>query len=295
MLLNDIVKEVGMTKRAVKYYEEKGLLTVKKDANGYRNYSDQDVEVLRKISLYRKLGIGLKDIQSILNDEGEQILQKVYQEKLLAHQLEEKEIQALKEFIENGNVQKADELLDYQTAENAIASLLPGEWGEYFRMHFKPFLNIRIKTPEQKQALQRLLTYCDETTIKVPFLLGLGVKLAGGIAKETRTLEELISYYRDMDEEQYEKLKQAAWKGAKLKSGIMKYHPSFMAQRKLQKELQNKGYNDIFIPNLKILSPQYAEYKDALDRVNERICRELGLYYDANYNLKIKKDKRGPY
>lgn len=33
--------------------------------------------------------------------------------------------------------------------------------------------------------------------------------------------------------------------------------------------------------------------KDAMDRVNERICRELGLYYDANYNLKIKKDKRG--
>ena len=40
MLLNDVVKEVGMTKRAVKYYEEKGLLTVKKDANGYRNYSE---------------------------------------------------------------------------------------------------------------------------------------------------------------------------------------------------------------------------------------------------------------
>jgi hypothetical protein len=30
----------------------------------------------------------------------------------------------------------------------------------------------------------------------------------------------------------------------------MKYHPAFIAQRKMQKELQNKGYNDIFIPNL---------------------------------------------
>jgi hypothetical protein len=33
MLLNEIVNEVGMTKRAVKYYEEKGLLSVDKDNN----------------------------------------------------------------------------------------------------------------------------------------------------------------------------------------------------------------------------------------------------------------------
>ena len=59
---------------------------------------------------------------------------------------------------------------------------------------------------------------------------------------------------------------------------------------RMQKELQNKGYNDIFIPNLMVLSPTYAEYKKALDNVNDRMCRELGLYYDSNYNLVIKKD-----
>ena len=49
MLLNEIINEVGMTKRAVKYYEEKGLLSVDKDNNGYRNYTAQDVETLKKI------------------------------------------------------------------------------------------------------------------------------------------------------------------------------------------------------------------------------------------------------
>ena len=44
------------------------------------------------------------------------------------------------------------------------------------------------------------------------------------------------------------------------------------------------------IPNLMALSPQYAEYKKALDKVNDRMCRELGLHYDSNYNLVIKKD-----
>lgn len=206
--------------------------------------------------------------------------------------LQDSELEALREFIEDGDVAKADELLDYQTVENAIESLLPGkEWGAYLKSHFKPFLNVSLKTAEQKQALRNILEYCDETTLKIPFVMGMGVKLAGRIMKETRTADEMIAYYRDMSESEYERLKKMVRKGAKMKTGIMKYHPSFVAQRKMQKEFQNKGYNDIFIPNLMVLSPKYAEYKKALDEVNDRMCRELGMHYDSNYNLVIKKQK----
>ena len=290
MLLNEIINEVGMTKRAVKYYEEKGLLSVDKDSNGYHNYSAQNVETLKKISVYRKLGIGIKDIQSLLESDDQSILLRIYQEKLKEKILQDSELETLKQFINDGNADKANELLDYQTVENAIESLLPGkEWGDYFKNHFKPFLNVRLRTPEQKQALRNILEYCDETTLKIPFMMRIGAKIAGGIAQETRTADEMIAYYRDMSESEYERLKEMAWKGAKMKTGIMKYHPSFVAQRKMQKEFQDKGYNDIFIPNLMVLSPKYAEYKKALDTMNDRICRELGLYYDSNYNLVIKK------
>lgn len=112
--------------------------------------------------------------------------------------------------------------------------------------------------------------------------------MAGGIVQETRTADEMIAYYRDMSESEYEKLKEKVKKSAKMKTGIMKYHSSFVALRKMQKEFQDKGYYDIFIPNLMVLSPQYAEYKKALDKVNDRMCRELGLHYDSNYNLIIK-------
>ena len=279
-----------MTKRAVKYYEEKGLLSVDKDSNGYHNYSAQNVETLKKISVYRKLGIGIKDIQSLLESDDQSILLRIYQEKLKEKILQDSELETLKQFINDGNADKANELLDYQTVENAIESLLPGkEWGDYFKSHFKPFLNVRLRTPEQKQALRNILEYCDETTLKIPFMMRIGAKIAGGIAQETRTADEMIAYYRDMSESEYERLKEMAWKGAKMKTGIMKYHPSFVAQRKMQKEFQDKGYNDIFIPNLMVLSPKYAEYKKALDTMNDRICRELGLYYDSNYNLVIKK------
>ena len=59
------------------------------------------------------------------------------------------------------------------------------------------------------------------------------------------------------------------------------------------KELQDKGYNDIFIPNLIKLSPKYKEYHDALQSVNKKICDELGLYYDSNFQLVMKKIIKG--
>ena len=289
MLLNEIIKEVGMTKRAVKYYEEKGLLIVNKDNNGYRNYSKQDVDTLKKISVYRKLGIGIKDIQKLLKTDDKSILLHIYQEKLQEHVLQDSELKALKQFIDDGNADKANELLDYQTVENAIESLLPGkEWANYFKSHFKPFLNIRLTTPEQKQALQNILEYCDKTTLKIPFMTEIGMKIANTISQESRTADEMIAYYRDMNENEYSKLKEKVYAGVKMKTGMMKYHPSFIAQRKMQKELQNKGYNDIFLPNLMVLSPKYAEYKKSLDALNNRICSELGLYYDSNYNLIMK-------
>lgn len=290
MLLNEIANEVGMTKRAIKYYEEKGLLSVNKSNNGYRDYSTNDVDTLKRISVYRKLGVSVKDIKSLLENNDKDVLVRIYNEKMQDKILLDHELNALKQFIEDDDVNKIDEMLDYQSVEDAIESLLPDkEWGDYLKSHFKPFLDIKLQTPEQKQALRNILTYCDETTIKIPLIMRISMKINSGANKETRTADEMIAYYRDMNESEYDRLKEMTLQGVKIKSGILKYHPAFVAQRKLQKEFQNKGYNDILIPNMIVLSPLYAEYKANLDKVNDKICRDLGLYYDSNYNLVIKK------
>lgn len=44
--------------------------------------------------------------------------------------LKDSELEALKQFIDDGDADKANEALDYQTVENAIESLLPGKNGE---------------------------------------------------------------------------------------------------------------------------------------------------------------------
>ena len=82
MQINEVIQKLDLTKRAIKYYEEQGLISVNKDKNGYRNYSEEDVKTLKEISVYRKLGISIKDIKVLLNTKDKQLLENIYKEKL---------------------------------------------------------------------------------------------------------------------------------------------------------------------------------------------------------------------
>ena len=81
MQLKEVMQITGLSARAIKYYEEQKLLVVSKDVNGYRNYTQEDIQILRRISVYRKLGISIVDIRALLKDEKKEILQKILDEK----------------------------------------------------------------------------------------------------------------------------------------------------------------------------------------------------------------------
>ena len=66
MKINEVEQLVGITKRNIRFYEKEGLLTPGRNAdNGYRNYDDGDVEVLRKIKLLRKLDVPMEEIRKM--------------------------------------------------------------------------------------------------------------------------------------------------------------------------------------------------------------------------------------
>ncbi len=70
MRINQVETAVGITKKNIRFYEEAGLLHPRRDAaNGYREYSQQDVERLRKIKLLRRLDVPLVQIQQMLDGE----------------------------------------------------------------------------------------------------------------------------------------------------------------------------------------------------------------------------------
>ncbi len=57
---------MGITKKNIRFYESEGLLAPRRNSeNGYRDYGDAEVEVLRRIKLLRKLGVPLEEIRTM--------------------------------------------------------------------------------------------------------------------------------------------------------------------------------------------------------------------------------------
>ena len=295
MLLSEVAKQVNLTKRAIKYYEEQGLLHVTKDANGYRNYSEEHLNILKEISVYRKLGIGIADIKKILETRDLSLLEQIYEEKSKNLSEETKELEALKHFLSEQNVDEISAVVDYRTIADALQDMIPGFYGYYFLNHFTPYLQIAITTTEQQQAYEQILSFLDNTKIRIPLFLRFSgfvmqhILPKPSLQKQLETIDKQIYQYLNPTDEEYQRLLEQTRKSVKLRNSFFcKYHPAFISQRRFMRELQNQGYNDIFIPNMMELSPKYKEYHDALTAINKRICDDLGLYYDSNYHLIMK-------
>ena len=56
---------VGITSKNIRFYEEQGLLQPQRTENGYRDYGQEDVKVLKRIKLFRKLGIPVEEIHKL--------------------------------------------------------------------------------------------------------------------------------------------------------------------------------------------------------------------------------------
>ncbi|SFQ19977.1 DNA-binding transcriptional regulator, MerR family [Lachnospiraceae bacterium XBB1006] len=70
MKINEVESQVGITKKNIRFYEEQGLLHPDRDqSNGYRNYSEEDVHILKTIKMLRMMDISIEEIRQLLNDE----------------------------------------------------------------------------------------------------------------------------------------------------------------------------------------------------------------------------------
>ena len=67
MRINEVAKLTGVSARTLQYYDEIGLLIPEKLNNGYRDYSDENLDRLQKILFYRFLKFKLNDIKELLD------------------------------------------------------------------------------------------------------------------------------------------------------------------------------------------------------------------------------------
>ena len=293
MTISEAARALGITRRAIKLYEEQGLLSpVARRENGYRDYTEDDLDTLRRIQLYRKLGVGLADIRRILTGQGEGILADVLERRRAELAEGAQTLAALEAILRTGegDAAKLDEAVDYPTILDAIRAQLPGLWGGYIAAHFAPYLQMRIETPEQREAYQTVLAFWDEPK-RFPLSMRVAALLArlmphADPARASAAMDARVQAMLQPTPKQYDAMLAQVRRAVRLrKNPLIRYAPGEVLKRRAMRAMQACGYNDVFIPAMKRLSPAYRAYHDALDALNDRMRRDIGLHYDDHFNL----------
>lgn len=68
MQIKEVEELLQISSYALRYYEKMELLNPSRDENGYRNYSQEDIQKIRKIHFLRELEIPVEDIYNIIHD-----------------------------------------------------------------------------------------------------------------------------------------------------------------------------------------------------------------------------------
>ena len=81
MTIKEVEKQTGLTAKSIRYYENKGLLTVERnEGNDYRSYSEVEVNRLKRIKLLRYLEFSVEEVKALLDMEAKEV-EKVLEQK----------------------------------------------------------------------------------------------------------------------------------------------------------------------------------------------------------------------
>ena len=70
MTIKDVEERTGLSRSNIRFYEKEKLIEPSRnESNGYRDYSENDVENIKKIAYLRTLGISIEDIRNIISEK----------------------------------------------------------------------------------------------------------------------------------------------------------------------------------------------------------------------------------
>ncbi len=117
MKIKDMERQVGVTKANIRFYEKEGLLSPARGENNYREYTEEDREVLEKIKYLRMLGVTVSDIRQF--QQGKRSLAQLLKER--EYQLKEEEAALNRMKLVCLELKKRD--WDFQTLDTGLFDL----------------------------------------------------------------------------------------------------------------------------------------------------------------------------
>jgi DNA-binding transcriptional MerR regulator len=279
MLIKDVCNECKLTKKAIEYYEKQGLLHPEISENGYRKYNNKDLAVLKEISVLRKLGVSIFEIKSILKSSNKSAaLSKCKFLMELKLQKATAQLISIEHLVNYYDIDKEFEIVQDSvdklfTIKEKLIQAFPGTYGMYLCIHFGKFLNEKIDSKEKEDAYYNIINFLDYIdNFEISTELESYMEKYFSIMKKTdmedissniiHAVDDVQNFIEDNRErlEEYLKIRTSEeWKAT----------PVYKIQQLLLEFQKNSGYYDIFIPNLKILSPLYYAYIRKLEAANE--------------------------
>lgn len=96
MKINEVEQTIGIAKKNIRFYEQEGLINPARGANGYRDYTQADIDILLQIKLLRKLDIPLAEIKRI--QSGSLTLEDCLRRHLIVLERRSKTLEAMESF-----------------------------------------------------------------------------------------------------------------------------------------------------------------------------------------------------
>ena len=211
MKIQEVCSQCHVTKKAIYYYEKQQLLHVHKNQNGYREFSDEDVQRLKEIMMYRSWSISIADIRYLLDldiDKKKEYLQQIYKQRQKELSYQQESLKQLHCFIESDDMEDSFSLDDiYQIMSDNI----PQPFFDMFYEHFLPYLHIRIHTQKQQKAYDCMIDFWDHFHIKIPFSYRLLMLLSRMNRKQLKQVWHDVNVYKNQlinQDDAYESIKQ---------------------------------------------------------------------------------------
>lgn len=288
MLINEVAKLCNLTKKAVEYYAEQGLICPNILENGYRDFSEQDIEILKQIALYRRLGLSIFEIKSTLDNPEE--LKSILYKRTLELEQEKAKQDILQKLCDGESLEKLEQEINNINSKSIIIKklmdLFPSYYGKFISLNFSRYLTGRIETKEQMEAFKEIIDFFDSVPdFEIPKDLQeyLDDYLKRYSSKEG--IERINSIIQSKDEniknidEFVTKNKETLDKYNEYrKTDEFKNSPANRLMELMKQVCATNGYYEQFIPAMRKLSPLYNEFYEQMIKANEQFIKNYAEY-----------------
>jgi len=290
MLINEVAKKCDVTKKAIQYYVSQGVITPTVLENGYSDFTEEDVNILKKVVLYRRLGLSVSEIKRVLENQND--VKGILYQRVLALEREKVKQGILRQLSEGVNIEELSQDINKIDANTIIIQrllgLFPSYYGKFISLNFARYLTGTIETEDQMEAFGDIIEFFDNVPdLNIPsdlqefmdeyldlYSSEEGVeKITSIVQAKHDAMQDIDAFMKDNKDkiDEYQRIKQ---------TDEFKNTPAYRLMELMKEFCASSGYYDVFIPAMRRLSPLYDEYYKQMLVANEKFVREHPEYLE---------------